>query len=262
VITLYDNPFSPFARKVRMALNFKGLSYQSEDALALDQLENLERVNIRAEVPVLVEGEVTVVESSDILAYLEDRHPTPAIFPSCPELRAKARHWQRLADRVLDAVVHDVSLWAWPTHQRQDEPPAGLVEAARRDLSAILEQLEQALGEREYICGELSVADLAVFPHTSSFKPLGIVLSERSLPGVHAWFQRMRKQPVVRDDLEYVKRAAVEKFAGNSSPYEGEKVVWRGDRIEWLLCNGFDDWWSAERASGRAVIPSSLGRLA
>ncbi len=242
-----------------MALDLKGLSYRSVDALALDRLEDLEGLNRRAEVPVLVEGEVTVVESSDILAYLEDRHPTPPIFPRTPELRAKARHWQRLADRVLDAVVHDVSLWAWPTHQRHDEPPPGLVEAARRDLRAVLEQLEQALGEREYICGELSVADLAVFPHTSSLRPLGIVLSEQSLPGVHAWFRRMRLQPVVRDDLEYVKRAAVEKFADGVSPYEGDKVVWRGDRIEWLLCNGFDHWWSAERASGRAVIPSSVG---
>jgi glutathione S-transferase len=261
VITLYDNPFSPFARKVRMALKFKGLSYRSVDALALDQLEDLERVNARAEVPVLVDGGVTVAESADIVAYLEDRYPTPALFPGSPELRARARHWQRIADRVLDAVVHDVSLWTWPTHSRQDQPPPGLVEAARRDLAAVLAQLEQVLEDGSYICGELSVADLAVFPHTSSLKPLGIVLGEGSLPRVSAWFLRMRAQPVVRADLAYVKRAAAEKFVENPSPYEGEKVIWRGDRIEWLLCNGFDAWWAAERASGRAVVPSSLEKV-
>ena len=80
-------------------------------------------------------------------------------------------------------------------------------------------------------------------------------LGEGNLPRVYAWFLRMREQPVVRDDLAYVKRAAVEKFVENPSPYEGEKVIWRGDRIEWLLRNGFDAWWAAERASGRAVIP-------
>jgi hypothetical protein len=68
----------------------------------------------------------------------------------------------------------------------------------------------------------------------------------------------MRTQPVVRRDLEYVKAAGIEKFVKQPSPYEGETVVWRGDRIEWLLCNGFDDWWSEERATGRAVIPSSI----
>ncbi len=258
MITLYDNPFSPFARKVRMALDFKDLSYRSIDALALEELHDLERVNARAEVPVLVDGDVAVVESADIVAYLDDRYPTPALLPGSPELRAKARHWQRIADRVLDAVIHDVSLWVWPTHSRQDPPPPGLVEAARRDVTAVLEQLEQALGDSSYICGELCVADLAVFPHSSSFKPLGIVLGEDQFPRVSTWFQRMREQPVVRQDLAYVKRAAVDKFVNNPSPYEGEKVIWRGDRIEWLLCNGFDEWWAAERASGRAVVPSSL----
>jgi len=30
VLTLYDNPFSPFARKVRMALRFKGVQEDLE----------------------------------------------------------------------------------------------------------------------------------------------------------------------------------------------------------------------------------------
>jgi len=29
MLTLYDNPFSPFARKVRMVLRFKGLEFES-----------------------------------------------------------------------------------------------------------------------------------------------------------------------------------------------------------------------------------------
>jgi glutathione S-transferase len=258
MITLYDNPFSPFARKVRMVLHYKGLSFRSVDALALDELEGLARVNSRVEVPVLVDGDTSVVDSADIAAYLEDAHPTPRIFPGSPELRAKARYWQRVADRVLDAVIHDVSLWAWPTHHRQDAPPPGLLEAGRRDLLTILEELDHAMGAQDYVCGELSIADLAVFPHASSLKALGIQLGPGSFPRVQAWFSRMRTQPAVREDLAYVKRAALEKFADRASPYEAERVVWRGDRIEWLLCNGFDDWWSRERASGRAVVPSSV----
>jgi hypothetical protein len=49
-----------------------------------------------------------------------------------------------------------------------------------------------------------------------------------------------------------------EKFGGGPSPYEGRKVVWRGDRIEWLFRNGFADWWYDELAAGRVVIPDSL----
>lgn len=68
----------------------------------------------------------------------------------------------------------------------------------------------------------------------------------------------MRMLPVVREDLEHVKRSVSEKLAPGASPYEGVKVVWRGDRIEWLLAHGFADWFQAELASGRAVVPRAV----
>ena len=40
MLTLYDNPFSPFARKVRMVLQIKGAPYQSIDALALQGIQS------------------------------------------------------------------------------------------------------------------------------------------------------------------------------------------------------------------------------
>ena len=126
MILLYDNPFSPFARKVRMTLQFKEVPYESIDALALAEHTRLHAVNRRTEVPVLVDEDVTVVDSADIVAYLEDRFPTPALLPSSPARRATARRWQRVADTVLDAIIHDVSLWTWPTHHRSDAPPAGV----------------------------------------------------------------------------------------------------------------------------------------
>jgi glutathione S-transferase len=125
MLVLYDNPFSPFARKVRMVLRYKGLPFRSIDALAKGEHGRLVEANPRAEVPVLVDGALSVADSADIVAYLEDRFPTPAVFPTTPELRATARRWQRIADSALDAIVHDVSIWIWPTHHRSDQPPAG-----------------------------------------------------------------------------------------------------------------------------------------
>jgi hypothetical protein len=62
-------------------------------------------------------------------------------------------------------------------------------------------------------------------------------------------------QTAVREDLEYVKRSAIEKFGSGRSPYDSEKIVWRGDRIEWLLAHGFQDWLLSELSHGHAVIP-------
>jgi glutathione S-transferase len=259
MLVLYDNPFSPFARKVRMVLHHKGLPFRSVDGLALADLPTLRTLSCRAEVPVLVDGDVTVVDSADIVAYLDDLHPSPPILPASAALRAKARRWQRTADRSLDAILHDMSLWAWPTHHRSDEPPPGLLEAGQRDLWVLLGDLERDLGAGAYICGDQpSIADFAVFPHVPSLRFVGIAVTAERLPHVFAWQRRMRDLPAGQQDIETARRAVAENFRDGRSPYEAEKVIWRGDRIEWLLCNGFDAWWSAERASGRAVIPSSV----
>ena len=69
----------------------------------------------------------------------------------------------------------------------------------------------------------------------------------------------MRALPVVRDDLAQVKKMALERFGAGNSPYEGVKVVWRGDRLEWLFANGFHSWWGEELRAGRAVVPSWRG---
>ena len=258
MITLYDNPFSPFARKVRMVLDHKGLEFQSIDALAKLEHEKLLAANVRGEVPVLIDDRVRVVNSSDIVAYLEDRYPDPPVFPSDPALRASARSWERCADTVLDAIVHDISIWVWPTHQRKDAPPPGLVEEGRCDLATLLKRLENALGADGYVCGALSVADFALFPHLSSLLALGVGIDPAEHPKAHGWSGRMRSLLAVRKDLEYVKHAAVEKFAPGKSPYESEKIVWRGDRIEWLFHKGFHEWWIQELKEGRVVIPSPV----
>lgn len=256
MITLYDNPFSPFARKVRLVLAYKGLAVTTVDALALASHDGLRAVNPRAEVPVLVDGAVTVVNSADIVAYLEHRYPAPPVLPSDPALRVAARAWERLADGVFDAILHDISIWTWPTHRRDDQPPAGLVEAGLRDVGAILDQLEATLRDQAYLCGALSIADFALFPHVSSLKPLGIALEGH--PHLAEWNGRMRELAVVRQDLDDVRRAAREKFVDGPSPYEGEQIIWRGDRLEWLFHNGFADWWYAEYRAGRAIVPGSL----
>lgn len=255
MLTLYDNPFSPFARKVRMVLRFKGLKYRSIDALALNEHDRLVDVNPRAEVPVLVDDAVTVTDSADIVSYLEDRFPKPTVLPASPELRAKARRWQRVADTVLDAIIHDISIWTWPTHHRSDQPPKGLLEAGRRELHKILIDLESSIDVSGFVCDQLSMADFSLLPHVSSLKPLAVLLDDAAHPKLLRWNRQMRMQTAVREDLEYVKRSAIEKFGSGQSPYEDEKIVWRGDRIEWLLAHGFQDWFVSELAHGRAVVP-------
>ena len=130
---LYDNPFSPFARKVRMVLEHKGLVFDAIDGLDKDNHAALARVNPRREVPALQDDGVAVVNSADIVAYLEHRYPDPPVYPADPGARARARAWERLADTVIDPILINISYWSWA--DRSDTMPAGLLDAAKSDLS-------------------------------------------------------------------------------------------------------------------------------
>src|SRR5476651_201980 len=98
-LTLYTSWFGTFARKVALGLELKGLAYEAIDALERDFRPQLLALNPRAEAPVLTDGALTIVNSSDILRYLEERYPEPRLFPATIEDRVLARALERLADQ-------------------------------------------------------------------------------------------------------------------------------------------------------------------
>ncbi len=89
----------------------------------------------------MIDGDLTVVNSSDILGYLDRKHDDLALYPRDAVSYAQVRRWEREADTVIDAIVTDVAIFKWA-----DIPPApeGLLEAARRDLTPIYDELERS----------------------------------------------------------------------------------------------------------------------
>ena len=73
-IRLYGSWLSPFARKAALALELKALPYDYVDGLLAENRAELHTLNPRGEVPVLVDDGVTVINSSDIVQYLEWRY--------------------------------------------------------------------------------------------------------------------------------------------------------------------------------------------
>jgi glutathione S-transferase len=250
MLKLYDNAFSPFARKVRMALEFKRLDFEVVDGLVKTSHEALEAVNRRVEVPALVDDEIVVVNSADIVAYLEFRHPAFPVYPSSPAARVHARAWERAADTFIDPILVDISYWNWA--ERPDRMPAGLLDAARSDLGLVYDALERELADREFVSGAFSIADIALFPHLSSARALNVEFSAQSHPNLMRWFRRMRTLPVCLADAararDYVARI-------KDMNLEKRRIFWRGDRIEWLLARGFHAWFFREIDEGRVLWP-------
>jgi glutathione S-transferase len=252
MITLYDNAFSPFARKVRMVLEFKGLAFDSFDALAPAGHARLAKVNPRIEVPVLVDGDLVVVNSSHIVAYLEHRYPERPVYPADPAERVAALRWERIADTLLDAITHDVSNGGFGFSA--GTMPQGMLDAACGDMALIYADLERALADRDFLCGQLSIAELALFPHITATRLLEISFDGAEHRRLLAWYKRLRALHVCRADLERVQaflRAAQSEVTLQRPP----RIVWRGDRIEWVLARGFHEWFFEEIRNSRVSWP-------
>ena len=250
MIRLYDSAFSPFARKVRMILEHKGLNFDAVDGLLKSNHERLKAVNGRIEVPVLVDADVVIVNSADIVSYLEFLYPDKPVYPQAPAARVHARAWERTADTSIDAILTDISYWKWT--DRQDSMPAGLLQAARADLRLVYDALEKDLAHQEFVSGPLSIADIALFPHLASVRVMEVEFSAQQHPNLARWFRQMRALPICAADLRRARD-----FVANLKDRDVERarIFWRGDRIEWLLAHGFHDWFFGEIEAQRVLWP-------
>src|SRR5450755_3750033 len=87
-LTLYWGSGSPFSWRVLLALEHKGLPYESQ-LLHFDKQEHqspqMLKLNPRGRVPVLKDGDYVVFESVAVLYYLDMKYPHAPIFGASPE---------------------------------------------------------------------------------------------------------------------------------------------------------------------------------
>ena len=228
---------SPFCRKVRMAMEYKGLAFELAPG---DNVTEIAAFNPRAEVPVLIDGDTVVCNSADILGYLDRKFPARPIYPSDARAYADVREWERLADTHLDAILTALGNWAFADLSPM---PAGLLEAAQRDANRVYGRLQERLADREYICGDISAADFAFYPQVAAGAVLNVPLDRTRHAGVLAWLKRMRARPEGQSDLA----AAREWWANkDKQTVDTQRINWGTFRLEWLLANGYTDWFAEQ----------------
>jgi maleylacetoacetate isomerase len=94
MMKLYDYPRSSAAFRLRIALNLKGISYQS---IPVDLTRDVQKgaeyreLNPQGLVPALEEEGQVFVQSLAIIEYLDETHPEPPLLPGHPADRARVR---------------------------------------------------------------------------------------------------------------------------------------------------------------------------
>jgi glutathione S-transferase len=173
-VCILGSYLSPYVRKVLVCLDQKGIPYEIDPIIPFYGDDRFSKLSPLRRVPVLVDDQVTLCDSTVICEYLEDRHPEPALYPRDPAARARARWLEELADTRLGEVLiwhlfHQVATRPGVWGEEADKEVVN--KALTQEIPEILDYLEEQLPAEGFIFGDLSIADisLACFFRNASF---------------------------------------------------------------------------------------------
>ncbi len=229
MLALYHAGLTTSAKKVRLCLREKGLSYESH-YLRLDRFEHhapdYVKLNPNGVLPTLVHDGTVVIESTVINEYLDEVFPDPPLKPRDPALRARMRvfckmvdeyalpalripNWTRSKTATLKAMSDaDFAKLLQETplidHRLKLEALRGAgfteEEFAEADgkMDYVAARCEAALAEGPYLAGPAySLADIAILPYIPGFAARRPGLLERH-PRLAEWSARLMARPAVQ----------------------------------------------------------------
>jgi glutathione S-transferase len=164
-LTVIGNYISPYVRKVLVCLELKGLDYAIDPLTPFVGGDAFSKLSPLRRIPILIDGDLVLNDSSVICQYIEDMHPTPALYPADIGTRAKARWLEEYADTHLaDALIWRLFYQlAVRKHLFGEAPDEPTVQHAREvDIPRALDYLETQLPQDGFIFGELSIADICI----------------------------------------------------------------------------------------------------
>lgn len=210
---LYSGPLSLFSAKARIALAEKGLPHElvqvgwSRRTAYGPHHPDVVALNPKAQVPILVDGDVVVYDSTLIFEYLEERHPEPRLYPTELAERARCRQQEAAADEIW--FPHLWKILETRIYATGSDEAAG---AAVRALEALYAGFDRSLEGRDHYCVTFSVADIGPFIFASTAAALGAPLPA-GLARMHAWLGRVAARPAVRSVLDDLNAAAARLLA-------------------------------------------------
>ena len=202
MITLYQFSTSPFAEKVRRALNYKGVPFEIHEVARAKVPEgDYEHVSPTGKFPSIQDGETVVWDSTDILYHLESAHGGPPLVPVGPRDAALAHAieewadeslyfyemtmrltWEHNLDAALDEFARTLpdvpkprlkSLIVEATTRLTEAQGVGRKprDQVLRDVERHVQALDGMLDGRPWLVGDaLSIADLAVIAQVNALR--------------------------------------------------------------------------------------------
>ena len=157
-LRVYRIPFSTNVERVSLALAHKGLDVEWVDVDPADR-SPVVRASGQELVPVLEHEGQVLADSPVILEYLERRFPEPPLLPLAPARRAEVTIFVDWFNRVWKQPPNLLS-----AEEEKPVPDVARIEQLGREISGSLPLFEDLLDGRDFLWGELSLADVTAFP--------------------------------------------------------------------------------------------------
>jgi glutathione S-transferase len=190
-LRLFDKPECPFCWRVRLAAAWQGRAVERLERSDPTVQTEWARLSPSRSVPLLVDGELVLTDSTAILEYLSETGPT--LLPADPAQRARARNLVAYADSPLGVAVRRV------VFEKRDKPESdwdpALIRAAAADFDQTLPALEALLkSHRHLISDAFGLADCALLPRFALAARYGMAIPP-DYPLLRDWYRRLTTTP-------------------------------------------------------------------
>ncbi len=193
---IYSGPLSMFGAKVEIAAREKAIDFELvmvpfDPARGYDPKHpDVLRINPKGQVPVLIDGDLELFDSTQIFEYLEDLKPSPALWPAQPAARARARQLEHRSDEIY--FPHIIRLMGL-----EETPDEAAAKIARDAAADYYREMERTLGSGEFLAGTYSFADIAFYMAQLFGARKGAPMTDET-PKLLAWRARMTARPAVK----------------------------------------------------------------
>jgi len=190
---------TPNGRKASIMLEEVGLSYSVHviDIRKDDQFTpEFLAINPNSKIPAIVDkaAEITVFESGAILIYLAEK--VGQLLPSDTKARFNVLQWLMFQMGSVGPMFGQLN------HFRQYAPEQIPYAIARyeKETLRLYGVLDRQLSDQEFVCGDYSIADIAIFPWVAIYEFQGLTLDAH--PHLKRWVETVQARPAVQRGMQ------------------------------------------------------------
>ena len=197
-LTIIGSFVSPYVRKVLACINLKRLSYEVDPITPFFGNDEFERLSPLRRIPVLIDGDLSVSDSTVICEYLDEAYSGHALLPRDLKDRARARWLEEFADTRLgdifiwglfyQKIVHPM-VWGEPGDQ------ARIDKTLAEDLPRELDYLDRELPADGFLFAEIGLADISIASFFRNGVYAGFEADPKRWPKVAAYVERVLAHP-------------------------------------------------------------------